>query len=55
MKKWHMMDISETLNTLKTNINGLSEKEAQIRLEKYGKNLLPKKKSDSFLKILFRQ
>ena len=40
---------------LKTNKDGLTEKEASTRLEKYGRNILPKKKSDGVVKIFFNQ
>lgn len=40
---------------LETGKNGLSRKEATLRIKKYGKNLLPKKKKDSILKIFFRE
>jgi len=48
-------DISEIEKELNTNIDGLTEKEAKKRIEKYGKNILPKKKKDSILKIFFNE
>ncbi|MDO4507931.1 MAG: HAD-IC family P-type ATPase [Candidatus Saccharibacteria bacterium] len=44
--------VEKELNTSK---NGLTTAEANARLKKYGKNLLPKKKKDSVLKIFFRE
>ena len=55
MKEWHNLDENELLNSLKTRESGLNTSEVQDRLEKYGRNELPKKKTDSFIKILLRQ
>ncbi len=54
-KNWYTKTIEQTLNDLKSNINGLETKEASNRLKKYGINELPHKKSDSIFKIFFRQ
>jgi len=54
-KKWHYLTIDEIYKCLNSNTEGLSSKEAEKRLKKYGKNELPKKKQDGFLKIMFRQ
>lgn len=40
---------------LQTNINGLTTKEVEIRINKYGKNILPKKEKDSVLKIFINE
>ena len=45
-------DIEKELNT---NSKGLTTKEAEIRIEKYGRNTLPKKKKDSVIKIFFNE
>ena len=45
-------DIEKELNT---SSKGLSQKDANNRLKKYGKNTLPKKKSDSVFKIFFNE
>ena len=47
--------IEDIEKELETNINGLNSKEVQIRLKKYGKNILPKKKKDSVFKIFFNE
>ena len=47
--------IEEIELELKTNKDGLTEKEASTRLEKYGRNILPKKKSAGVVKIFFNQ
>ena len=52
---WHTLDENEILDKLNTSKNGLSTSEANIRLKKYGKNELPRKKTDSFFKIMFKQ
>lgn len=54
-KKWYKQEQDEIYKLLKTSSKGLSSKEAQNRLGKYGKNEIPKKKPDSFFKIMFKQ
>ena len=52
---WHNLDSDDVLKNVDSSINGLSDEEATVRLNKYGKNILPKKAGDGFLKIMFRQ
>lgn len=52
---WHNLEYKEVLKNVDSNIKGLSQRESLIRLDKYGKNILPKKGNDGFLKIMFRQ
>ena len=52
---WYQMTRDELFTKLKTDENGLTHKEANQRLEKYGKNQLPKKKKDSVLKIFLSE
>jgi len=47
--------IDEVLNETNSSISGLTLKEVNSRLEKYGKNILPKKKRDSILKLFFKE
>ena len=47
--------IEEIELELKTSKDGLTEKEASTRLEKCGRNILPKKKSAGVVKIFFNQ
>lgn len=55
-EKWYTLDVNEVISKFNSNEEeGLSSKEAKKRLEKYGRNELPKKKKDSVFKILFRQ
>ena len=61
---WHTLDLTEVVRKLRSNINyGITNEEAKIRLEKYGKNKIEGKKKESFfiklcsaegLKTLFR-
>lgn len=54
-KDWYKKNINEIYDELESSINGLSQEEAITRLEKYGKNEMPRKKSDSFFKIMIKQ
>ena len=47
--------ISDIFAELKTSEHGLTTKDAQARQQKYGKNILPKKKADSILKIFLHE
>ncbi len=53
--KWYSLKIEDVLSSFKSSEEGLTNKEATKRLEKYGKNELPKKKRDSVFKIFGRQ
>ena len=46
---------TDIFSELKSSEHGLSSKEASDRQAKYGKNILPKKKKDSILKIFIRE
>lgn len=50
----HHLKINEVYKKLESSENGLSSKEADKRLLINGKNTLPKKKKDGFLKIFFK-
>ncbi|MBE6147695.1 MAG: HAD family hydrolase [Firmicutes bacterium] len=54
-KNWHSRSNEELFNELNTTKSGLSNQEVEERLKKYGKNVLPKKKTDSFFKIFIKQ
>ena len=47
--------IEEIERELKTTSQGLTNEEAEKRIQKYGKNILPKKKKDSIIKIFFNE
>ena len=52
---YYDIDKEKVLKELNTNKSGLNNKEVEDRLNKYGKNELPKQKQDSALKIFFSQ
>jgi len=53
-EKWYSLSEQNVLNILDTSISkGLSEKEAQDRIERYGKNILPEgKKQNLFMRFI---
>ena len=57
MKKefWYNKEINKVYEELKTSENGLEKKEINERIQKYGKNTLPKNKKDSVIKIFFSE
>ncbi len=52
---WHSLEIKEVFKKLKTSKNGLSEDEANKRLEGFGLNILPSPKVPSVFKIFISQ
>lgn len=50
-KRYYSMKLEEVYQKYHTSLEGLSSNEADKRLERHGKNELPRKPSDSFLKI----
>lgn len=52
---YYKESIDEVLNNLQTSLNGLSSSEAVKRLNRYGKNELPRKKRISIFKIFFKE
>lgn len=52
---WHTLNISEIMEKLDTTKDGISDKEANLRLEKYGLNKLNEKKKKSLIKRLLAQ
>ena len=55
MKNWYSKEIEDVYKILKINDKGLTTEEANKRLEKYGRNELPKQKKDSVLKIFLSE
>lgn len=53
--KYYAMSNDEVYSKLKTSKNGLTSNEAKKRLERNGKNELPKQKSDSIIKIFINE
>jgi Ca2+-transporting ATPase len=54
-KPWHSIEIQETLQSLNTSETGLSQEEAQKRLQQYGLNELKKEKGTSPVKMFLEQ
>ncbi len=54
-KMWYSQTKSQILTDLQTSENGLTTKEYQKRLAKYGPNVLPKKKKESVFKIFLKE
>jgi len=54
-KSWHTMEIDETMKQLNTESTGLSQEEAQKRLQQYGTNELQKEKGTSAIKLFIEQ
>lgn len=52
---YYIKTIEEIKQELKTNDKGLTKKEALSRNQKYGKNVLPKKETDSIIKIFLNE
>ena len=52
---WYSLTKEDILAKLKTDENGLTSKEANQRLERDGKNTLPKKEKDSVFKIFLNE
>lgn len=52
---YYNKEISEIKKNLNINDSGLTQKEVLNRQKRYGKNILPKKKKDSILKIFFSE
>lgn len=51
----HHLKIEEVYKKLNSSSNGLTSKQVDENLKTYGRNLLPKKKQDSFLKIFLKE
>ena len=52
---WCKLKIEEVLKILKTDINGLSNNEANDRIKKYGNNVLPKEKDKNIISIFISE
>ncbi len=52
---WHSIDIEKVFNLLKSDKDGLTKEEVLKRKKTYGRNVLPTKKTPSFLFIFFKQ
>lgn len=54
-KRFYSMSSEEVFQKLQTNEEGLTEKEAQKRINRYGKNELPKEEKESVFSIFFHE
>lgn len=52
---WYLLDTEKVLKKLNVSKKGLTNKEVKINQEKYGLNILPKKKRDNIFKIILRE
>ena len=55
MNNWHSLEKEEVLDITKSNITGLTSKEAKKRIEKNGINALPKPKENTIFKVFINQ
>lgn len=53
--KWHTLIVEEVFRLLGSSFKGLSKTQAKERLETFGPNILPIKKSETIPRILWRQ
>lgn len=54
-KQWYSMTKEQVFDELRTSKNGLTSRECQKRQDKYGKNVLPKKKKESIIAIFLKE
>lgn len=54
-KYYYSMSVDEIFKRFRTSESGLTSREVKKRLEKYGRNELPKKKADSIFKMFFKE
>jgi Ca2+-transporting ATPase len=52
---WHVISEKEALDGISSSINGLSSKEASLRLDKYGENKLVRRNNFNALKVFLAQ
>ncbi|MBI4256664.1 HAD-IC family P-type ATPase [Candidatus Uhrbacteria bacterium] len=52
---WHTRSVAETYATLGSTSHGLSAIEVALRVQRYGENVLPSRKSDPWWKVFARQ
>lgn len=52
---FHSLSIEEAINNLESHIKGLSSEEAEKRLKKFGFNILPEEKEESYIFIFIKQ
>ena len=52
---WHAQSVQDVFSKLQSGVHGLSEEEAQTRLKRDGKNILPHEKPYSKVRLFFKQ
>lgn len=55
MNNYHKIEVEEVYKTLDTTKEGLTDEEANKRITKYGKNILPKEKKETIFQIFVSQ
>lgn len=55
MNKWYQISIDDIVEKLSSNVNGLTNKDAEERLNRYGKNELPKQEKENVFTIFFSE
>ncbi len=55
MNKWYQISIDEIVDRLSSNVNGLTSIDAEERLNRYGKNELPKQEKENIFTIFIRE
>ncbi len=55
MKDWYKVKKDDVFKSFETSEDGLSQKEADARLEKYGKNMLEEAKKKTFIEVFLGQ
>ena len=50
-KEWYKISVHEIFDELKTSVDGLSMEEALRRQDKFGKNIIPRRKNKSVFSI----
>ena len=55
MNKWYQISIDDIIEKLSSNINGLTSKDAEERLNRYGKNELPKQEKENVFTIFLSE
>ena len=55
MKQYHSISAKEVISEFQSSIHGLSQKEASLRIKKYGYNKLPEAKKLSLLTLFIDQ
>ena len=55
MNKWYQISMDDIIEKLSSNVNGLTSKDAEERLNRYGKNELPEQKKENLFTIFISE